>query len=185
MLEDFICSGTEAQQIGAEVRGCWSRPPAGCLKVNTDVAFLESTRTGSTGAVLRDDRGGVLAAATHAYSNVANVLMAEAMAVRDGVLLAIEQGEMRVILETDNATLVTLLHSDDGIRSTIAGVWHEIRELSLSFSSFVCVHVNRESNEAAHLCVRMASVSRPVLSWVGAPPNWLRDAANRDCNEVM
>ena len=84
---------------------------------------------GSAGAVLRDERGGVLAAAARAYSNVADVLMAEAMAARDGVLLAIEQGAMRVILETDNAELVTLLRSDDGIRSTIAGVWHEIRGL--------------------------------------------------------
>ena len=33
--------------------------------------------------------------------------------------------------------------------STIAGIWHEFRELSLSFISFICSHVNREGNEPA------------------------------------
>ena len=49
-----------------------------------------------------------------------------------------------MVLETDNATVATFVRSDDGFRSVIAGVWHEIRELSLSFASFICTHVNRE-----------------------------------------
>ena len=72
--------------------------------------------------------------------------------------------------------------SDDGFRSVIAGVWHEIRELSLSFASFICTHVNREGNEAAHLCARRPSASSPVMSWVGDLPNWLMEVANKDCN---
>jgi hypothetical protein len=65
------------------------------------------------------------------------------LAARDnGVLLAVEQGARKVILESDNVTVNTLLRSDDGFRSAIAEVWQEIRELSLSFISFVCKHVN-------------------------------------------
>jgi len=158
MLEDFVCSGFEAHH----------------------------DRAGSTGAVLRDERGVVLAEIARFYSNIADVLMAEALAARDGVILAIEQGAGRVILETDNSTVVTLLRSDDGIRSNIAGIWHEIRELSLSLVSFItCVHVNREGNEAAHLCATMPSLSTPALSWIGAPPNWLWEAASRDCNNSL
>jgi ribonuclease HI len=108
--------------------------------------------------------------------------MAEASAVRDGLILAAEQEATRVVLETDNATVATLVRSDDGFRSVIAGVWHEIRELSLSFASFICAHVNREGNEAAHLCARRPSASSPVISWVGDLPNWLMEVANKDCN---
>lgn len=126
-----------------------------------------------------------MAAGARAYSNVADVLMAEALAARDGVLLAIEHGARKVILESDNATVVTLLRSDDGFRSIIAGVWHEIRELSLSFASFVYSHVNREGNEAAHQCACMPSVTTPVLSWVSDLPAWLREVANRDCSGVI
>ena len=53
-------------------------------KVNTDASYSVPTRIGSTGVVLRDEKGDVLAAARF-YSNVADVLMAEALAARDGV----------------------------------------------------------------------------------------------------
>ena len=48
-------------------------------KVNTDASYSVPTRIGSTGVVLRDEKGDVLAAARF-YSNVADVLMAEALA---------------------------------------------------------------------------------------------------------
>jgi hypothetical protein len=72
------------------------------------------------------------------------------------------------------------VRSDDGFRSVIAGVCHEIRELS--FASFICTHVNREGNEAAHLCACRPSASSLVMSWVGDLPNWLMEVANKDCN---
>lgn len=105
MLEDFICRGTESTSSRAGARGCWSRPPNGWTKVNTDAAFSPSTGAGSTGVVVRDERGEILAAAARSYSSIADALMAEALAVRDGVLLAVEQGVPKVILESDNMTV--------------------------------------------------------------------------------
>ena len=67
----------------------------------------------------------------------------------------------------------------------LTGIWHEVRELSLSFVSFICSHVNQKGNEAAHVRARMASMSSPMLSWIGVLPNWLREVAIRDCNGVM
>ena len=182
MLEDFIGSGTDTSSRQEVTRVRWSGPPSGWMKVNTDAAFSLSNSTGSTGAVLRDHSGSVRAAAARFYPCVSDALMAEALAVRDGLILAAEQEATRVVLETDNATVATLVRSDDGFRSVIAGVWHEIRELSLSFASFICTHVNQEGNEAAHLCARRPSASSPVMSWVGDLPNWLMEVANKDCN---
>ena len=91
MLEDFVCSGFEAHHDRAGTRGSWARPSNGWMKVNTDASFLAATGAGSTGAVLREERGVVLAAIARFYSNIADVLMAEALAARDGVILAIEQ----------------------------------------------------------------------------------------------
>jgi ribonuclease HI len=185
MLEDLIWSGNRVSPASVRVRGCWQKPPSGWTKINTDAAFTKNKGTGTSGAVIGNDQGVVLAAAARVHFNIADVLMAEALATRDGVLLAVEQGMMKVILETDNASVTSLLSSDEGLRSTIAGIWHEVKELSLSFISFTCSHVNREGNEAAHLCARMPSMSSPTLSWIGDLPNWLREAANRDCNVVM
>ena len=51
------------------------------------------TSSGASGVVIRNSQGEVvLAAAARANTNVADVTMAEALAARDGVLLATEQG---------------------------------------------------------------------------------------------
>ncbi|RLM69491.1 hypothetical protein C2845_PM17G09160 [Panicum miliaceum] len=185
MLEDLICSDSVGSVSSAGDPGRWQRPPVGWMKINTDAAYTAANGRGATGVVLRNDQGVVLVGAARAYSNVADVMMAEVMGARDGVLLALEQGATKVLLETDNATLISLLNSDDGIQSVIVGFWHEVRELSLSFVSFACIHVKREGNEAAHLCACMPSASCPELSWFEPFPNWLKEATNKDCDGVM
>jgi hypothetical protein len=108
MLEDFIGSGTDTSSRQEVTRVRWSGPPPGWMKVNTDAAFSLSNSTGSTGAVLHDHSGSVRAAAARFYPCVSDALMAEALAVRDGLILAAEQEATRVVLEMDNATVATL-----------------------------------------------------------------------------
>lgn len=82
--------------------------------------------------------------------------------------MALEQGATRVILEMDNTQVVNLLLSNEGIRSAISGVWHEITELCSLFVAFDISFVSRGGNEAAHRCASMPSESSPSLSWVGS-----------------
>ena len=69
-----------------------------------------------------------MAAAARAYTNIADVTMAEGLAARDGMLLATEQGATKMMLEVDNLSVANLIRSEEGIRSDIFGIWHEIRE---------------------------------------------------------
>jgi ribonuclease HI len=99
------------------------------------------------------------------YEHVTDVLMAEAMAAHDGLALARACGYEKVMLEVDNITLVNLLHSAAGIRSLIAGIWHEISEFGMNFNSFSVSFVNREGNEAAHVCAKLASEASRECEW--------------------
>jgi hypothetical protein len=139
MLEDMICI-TNTQASGAVLpprrEVCWQKPDQGWVKVNTYAAFDAATGNGASGAVLRNDRGEFVAASAQAYSRIPDVLMAEALAARDGVKLAAENGGGQVCLELDNTSVVALLSSDDGNRSILARIWYELRELSSSFVSF-------------------------------------------------
>jgi hypothetical protein len=67
-------------------------------------------------------------------------------------------------------------------RSIIAGIWHDIRELCRSFSSFSVRFVKPEANSLADRCVRGVSGSTPELYWSDCIPKWLQDAAADDCN---
>ena len=53
-------------------------------------------------------------AAARFYKHLPDVLTSEALAARDGVMLAQELGVEQLILELDNSTLVALLRSEDG-----------------------------------------------------------------------
>jgi hypothetical protein len=116
------------------------------------------------------------------FQHVPDALTAEALATRDGVLLARACGLEKVILETNNLHLWNLLCSQAGERSSIAGLWQEIKVLGREFSCFQFSFVNREGNEAAHLCAKLCSESSPNCLWPEAFPVGLLGIAEVDWN---
>ena len=185
VLEDLVCSSTTQEVRPDPLRRRWRGPPEDWVKVNTDASFSALSASGASGVVLRNSQGEVIAALARAYTNIADVTMAEALAARDGVLLASEQAATKVILEVDNLQVASLIRSENGLRSAISGIWHEIKELSSLFSAFDVSFVHREGNEAAHRCASMPSANTPFLSWSGSLPNWLMEIADRDCNDSL
>jgi ribonuclease HI len=62
------------------------------VKVNTDAAFDANSCTGSSGVVIRDHAGRVLSGAARWFEDVLDVLTAEALAAKEGLELAVENG---------------------------------------------------------------------------------------------
>jgi len=60
--------------------------------INVDASYDAAVGVGSTGAVIRDAAGGFIAAAHSYIPHVVDAAMAEAFALRDGLLLAQEIG---------------------------------------------------------------------------------------------
>jgi len=60
--------------------------------VNTDAAFIAKAGSGSSGVVIRYHNGQVVAGAARWQDNLADTLMAEAMAAKEGLELAVEIG---------------------------------------------------------------------------------------------
>ena len=52
---------------------------------------------------------------------------------KEGLELAVENGYDRVILEVDCSSLKSLLDDQNGMRSSIGGLWFHITELGRSF----------------------------------------------------
>jgi hypothetical protein len=155
------------------------------VKINSDVAFVAETDKGAGGVVMRNSYGEVLAATAQLYEHIPDALTSEALAARDGVVLVQMLSMKKVILEVDNSVLVALLRSEEGRWSAIAGLWQEIREMSVVFRSFDVSFVNREGNEVAHLCASKAIGLAPILFWLDYFSNWLMEAASRDCNVTL
>ncbi|TVU04044.1 hypothetical protein EJB05_50392, partial [Eragrostis curvula] len=124
-----MCIDADRTVHRPKIAVAWEPPDLDWTKLNTDGAFDVRSGTGATGAVLRDDRGRIIRAEARWYENLSNVITIEAIAARDGLLLASAYGCQRVVLEMDNLTLVESLNASTVDRSVVAGLWQEIREL--------------------------------------------------------
>ncbi|KAF8762172.1 hypothetical protein HU200_009718 [Digitaria exilis] len=137
MVEELLCLSMERLNRSARRKQNWQKPVKEWCKVNTDASFISSSASGAGGAVIRDEEGRLIAAASKRYKHLEDALMAEALAARDGLMLAGVTGCEKVIFEIDNLPLFNLLHSEAGERNVIAGLWQEIRELGKNFSDFI------------------------------------------------
>ena len=73
----------QSMKKAARTRQGWVPPAEGQLLVNTDASFDEYSHSGSTGVVIRDNHGGVIAASNKFLPHVADAHMAEAWALHD------------------------------------------------------------------------------------------------------
>jgi ribonuclease HI len=92
------------------------------------------------------------------YDHYLDALSMEAMACRDGLLMARQVGAQRVWLETDCQELVKLWRAGDSQRSSVLPILREIRDLSLLFQEFNFSFISRKCNMVAH------TLAKQVLS---------------------
>jgi hypothetical protein len=127
----------------------------------------------------------VIGAGARWFDGVSDALTAEALAVREGLELAVELGLERVELEIDCQGLAALLKEPSSTRSCIGGLCFDIAELSKSFSGFRIKWVPRDSNVVAHFCAATVSATDRCYFWLDSIPAWLAELAAKDCNHDM
>lgn len=124
----------------------WQKPREGWMKCNSDGAFYAGPNQGATGAVIRDSEGAFVVGGARWYPHGIDALMFEALACRDGALLARQQGIQKLQLETDSQELVNTWNSRDYQRTHLAPILEELREISLGFLEFTLSYTSRKCN---------------------------------------
>ena len=120
----------------------------------------------------------LLGAWSEPLHGVTNPMIAEALALRDGVIFANLRGYAQVMMETDCLEIVNLWNTRLNSRSVVAPVFYEIEELAANFDSFVINHVSRSTNGPAHLCAQRACNVSVTESWISETPNFLKVHSN-------
>ncbi|TVU21065.1 hypothetical protein EJB05_30677, partial [Eragrostis curvula] len=110
----------------------WRPPEPGWIKCNVDGAFMPKQWHGAGGAVLRDHHGAFGGAVANWYGNCLDVLHSEALACRDGAVLARQARAWKVYMETDCQELITMWDAGSAQHSSIMSVLREIKEISSS-----------------------------------------------------
>ncbi|KAE8797471.1 Alanyl-tRNA synthetase [Hordeum vulgare] len=150
----------------------WRPPDQGTIKINTDGSVASQHSIGGGGGVARSEQA-FIAAWCKPFRGVTDPLVAEALALREGVRFARLRGFSKVVLETDSLELVQLWHLRDNSRSVVAPIMDEIGENVVFFSSFCIQHCNRTANTPAHLCAKHASTREVTECWMHVQPSFL------------
>ena len=158
----------------------WRPPDPDFVKINTDAAVNSECGKAGAGGVARSDTS-LLGAWCKPHDGVSDPLIAEAEALRDGVIFAKLRGFSRVIMETDCLEVVNLWNSRRNSRAVVAPILLDIGELAFSFHSFSIQHVNRSSNLPAHLSAKRACSLMVTESWVESEPPFLVASLLADC----
>jgi hypothetical protein len=157
----------------------WEPPDEDWIKINTDVGISFDTRMGGAGGIARSPTG-FIGAWSKPYLGITDPLIAEALALRDGVIFAKLRGFPRVVLEVDCLELVNLWDARAVSRSVVAPILSEVDGLASSFLSFCIKHVKRAANVPAHLCARYACTQEITSCWMNSIPDFLTTSCQAD-----
>ncbi|KAJ9147286.1 hypothetical protein P3X46_029463 [Hevea brasiliensis] len=130
----------------------WITLPANVLKLNFDAAINSFRNRGATKVIVRNSKGQILDWACKKYNFIINPLVLESLACRDTALLAVNRGFHFIIVEGDSLLVINVV-KNLVIPQDIQQVIHDVRQLSLSFTSISFSHVKRTCNLAAHALV--------------------------------
>ena len=103
----------------------WAPPQLGHLKLNVDGASRGNPGQAGGGGLLRDHRGRIIFAFSLFYDVQTNTA-AEAMAIRDGLLLCEARDLRDIVLESDSRVLVDMLHSGHCMHWRLKSIWIDI-----------------------------------------------------------
>ncbi|KAG9146963.1 hypothetical protein Leryth_005228 [Lithospermum erythrorhizon] len=90
--------------------GLWQIPETGYMKFNIDAAFNATTNSGAAGVIRRNAKGEFWGAKYNRITHVGSPLLAECLAMREGIEFAWKHNWRRIILESDSKLLIQVLN---------------------------------------------------------------------------
>ncbi|KAF9593940.1 hypothetical protein IFM89_026183 [Coptis chinensis] len=125
---------------------CWKPHSAPYVTLNTDGACHGNPGPAGMGCVLRKYDGGFIAASVD-YVPFGTSFLAEALAMRLGLYLAISYGITHINIQSDSQALINCIKGEDRDSPwEAAGIIEDIRQLFLFVQNISIIHIYREGN---------------------------------------
>lgn len=157
----------------------WSKPPENMLKANCD-ANLQTQGHWGLGAIVRNDSGLVMAAATWSLDGSDDPLMTEAFALLTTMRLAIDCGFRKIIFEGDNERVILMARNGKLHNKTYLGsIIEEIQSLQRAFDICNFNFSHKSSNKVTHKLAQMAHSEQNHV-WLEEVPNTILDVYFHD-----
>ncbi|XP_075649936.1 uncharacterized protein LOC142620457 [Castanea sativa] len=122
------------------------------------------------GAIIRNDRGEVMAALSAKGPPVTCSEEAEILACRRAMEFAMECRFSELVLKGDNQALMKALSSRTGLLSRLGHILQDVFCMLNSFSLMQVHFVKRSANNVAHVLARYAKDLIEDVVWIEDPP---------------
>ena len=129
--------------------------------------------------VIRDDRGGFVAARALRIPGAWKPREAEAIAMKEALSWVINRGYMQCVFETDSYVLADACNGSPG-RSLFDIIVRDCVELSKHISQVLFSFAYRSANNVAHVLAQATCSMSDVGEWCVTPPNFLVHALELD-----
>ena len=182
-IEEFKRAQTQLivqprQQPNGEL---WQPPPSKAYKLNFDAALFSNLGRTGIGAVIRNEKGEVMATMTACGPTVHTSEEAELLACRRALEFAVDAGFYRLIIEGDNSNVTHAISSSTENNWRFGNVVDDICHLirGLHWSAVCCIR--RGGNRVAHVLAQHARVTLDEdLYWMEDSPPPAMDALYHD-----
>jgi hypothetical protein len=122
--------------------------------------------------VARDYKGRFIVAATRHLPHVSSVVMAEALAMKDGLSLANRLWCNSVISESNSLETVQACSREEHWWTDPAAIYADCIDLASSIGSVCFKHCLRDTNQTAHELARTSFHSKSLCNWDDEPPSF-------------
>ncbi|XP_057441354.1 uncharacterized protein LOC130733241 [Lotus japonicus] len=146
----------------------WRRPPRDFLKCNTDASFTKYNRKAAWGFIFRDEQGNTTCGSARIL-HASSTLMAEALTLREAVLMAINLDLKKVVFESDSLDLIQSCKGEKQ-KGEIGTIVEDIKKWSEQFPQWSFSWIARAGNGAAHLIAQLKSQRNLPPNWIWSPP---------------
>lgn len=161
----------------------WRPPPSGALKINTDACFDREKRVAQAGIVIRDENGKLLGGHTKKYPTY-SPMMAEALAVREALALALNCNMGKTFIETDCQEVVRACRNEIKVGEIVC-IIKDIQSFKLVDPAIGLTWVSREGNQATHHVAQPGSRNTLSHFWCYDPPPSLCRILESDRNSLV
>ena len=156
----------------------WSVPLPGRLKLNVDAAIFANGSGTGIGAIIRDERGITVGAISKRLPNPYSPLVAECIAIREGLSFAFNCGLQTIYVESDCLMAIQAINGNDP--SVIDSIISDIRDLFRKVSGGSCSHIPRCCNVAAHTLAKESITMNNDVSWFNQIPPCIEQIVTAD-----
>jgi ribonuclease HI len=149
-----------AMKKDAKIRHGWKIPRESYISLNIDASFDEDNGCGSMGAIIRNGSGGMIAASNTFIPYLVDAPIAEAFALKEGLMLAQHIEGNRLIVQSDCLEIVQTTENRGFTANSAAAIYDECNIVWNRFQEISIEHLSREANKVAHQLARQAMITR-------------------------